>query len=429
MRRARGYRWFVVGVFFGFILLHQTDRLLISPLTTSIMEEFQISKTQMGLVTSAALVVGGLLFPLWGLLYDRFARPKLLALASLIWGSTTWLAAIAPTYPGFLAARASTGIDDSSYPGIYSLISDYFGPAIRGRVYGLLQIAQPMGYLMGIGLALGLGPVIGWRSVFYITGTIGVLVAFLIFFAVKEAPRGQSEPEVESAAAYQPRRFEWKHAVGLFRKPSLLFLYGQGFVGVFPWNVITFWFFAYLETERGYDETAILLTMAPAILVLSGGYFLGGALGDAWFRRTPRGRLLIALIGVLAGAVLLTLTLQVPHDNRSLFLVMLLATAVFIPFASPNVVSTIYDVTVPEVRSTALAVQYFIEEGGSALAPLMAGALADASTLEQAILVICVTAWLIGGFLLGGAAFFVPRDMAVLRRQMQERATKTAQPA
>lgn len=50
-------------------------------------------------------------------LYDRYTRPKLLAAAAFIWGATTWLSAVAPTYPAFLATRASTGIDDSSYPG------------------------------------------------------------------------------------------------------------------------------------------------------------------------------------------------------------------------------------------------------------------------------------------------------------------------
>jgi predicted MFS family arabinose efflux permease len=422
MRMSRGYRWLVVGVFFGFILLHQTDRLLISPLTTSIMEEFHISKTQMGLVTSMALLVGGLLFPLWGYLYDRYARPRLLALASFIWGATTWLSAIAPTYPTFLATRASTGVDDSSYPGIYSLISDYFGPSIRGRVYGLLQLSQPLGYLLGIGLALGLGPVIGWRKVFYVTGSIGIVVAALIFFLVRDAPRGGSEPELEGRQGIAPHRFELRKAVELFRKRSLMFLFGQGFVGVFPWNVITFWFFAYLETERGYDSNAILLTMAPAVLVLSAGYFVGGSLGDAAFRRTRRGRLLVSMVGVLMGAILLTFTLRVPHDDRSTFMMLLLATAIFIPFASPNVVSTIYDITVPEVRSTALALQYFIEDAGSALAPLLAGFIADNSSLEYAILVICVTAWLIGAVLLAGAAINVPKDMDVLRGQMRERA-------
>ena len=28
----------------------------------------------------------------------------------------------------FLVTRSSTGIDDPSYPGLYSLVSDYFGP-------------------------------------------------------------------------------------------------------------------------------------------------------------------------------------------------------------------------------------------------------------------------------------------------------------
>src|SRR3989304_2875033 len=148
------YRWIVVIVFFLFMLLHQADKLLIGPLTTPIMETFNIDEIQMGAVFTGALLVGAILYPLWGYLYDRYARAKLLALASFIWGSTTWISAIAPTYPLFLASRASTGIDDSSYPGLYSLIADYFGPAVRGKIYGMLQLAQPMGFLGGTGLAL-----------------------------------------------------------------------------------------------------------------------------------------------------------------------------------------------------------------------------------------------------------------------------------
>ncbi len=106
------YRWTVVGVFFSFMLLHQSDKLLIGPLTTPIMNTFGIDEFQMGAVFTGALLVGAVMYPVWGYLYDQFARPKLLALASLIWGSTTWLGAIAPTYSTFLISRASTGIDD-----------------------------------------------------------------------------------------------------------------------------------------------------------------------------------------------------------------------------------------------------------------------------------------------------------------------------
>jgi len=196
MTRRRSSRRFVLGTFFVFIFLHQTDRLLISPLTTDVMATFSISKTQMGMVSSAALLVGGVLFLAWGYLYDRYARAPLLALASAVWGATTWLSARAPTFPTFLVARASTGIDDSSYPGLYSLIADYFGPAVRGRIYGMLQLAQPMGFLAATVLALTLGKSLGWRNLFLITGTAGILLAFVIYFGVREPPRGQSEPEL-----------------------------------------------------------------------------------------------------------------------------------------------------------------------------------------------------------------------------------------
>lgn len=420
--RSSGNRWVAVAVFFVFMLLHQSDKLLIGPLTTDIIDTFHLTNTQMGAVVTGALIVGAVLYPIWGYLYDRYARAKLLALASAIWGATTWLSAVAPTYPSFLATRASTGIDDSSYPGLYSLISDYFGPTLRGKIYGFLQLTAPLGYLAGMGLALGLGPLIGWRKVFYITGSLGLVIALLILFAVRDIPRGSSEPELADLDRIGTYRFDSKIALGLFRKRSLLFLFAQGFVGVFPWNALAYWVFAYLELERGYAPDAILGTMAPTILVLAGGYFVGGALGDYFFKRSKRGRLLVSMAAVLVGAVLITFTLNVPVDERARFSGMLIVTALFIPFSSPNVVSTVYDITLPEVRSTALAIQYFIENGGAALAPLIVGVIADQATIGVAILSICVGAWLICSILLAFAAYLVPEDIDTLRAQLQERA-------
>jgi MFS family permease len=422
MRTKNRYPWLVVLIFFSFILLHQSDKLLISPLTTPIMETFNIDEAQMGAVFTGALLVGALMYPLWGYLYDKYARSKLLALASFIWGSTTWLSAIAPTYKTFLATRASTGIDDSSYPGLFSLMSDYFGPEIRGRVYGLLQLAQPLGYLVGMVAATFLGGALGWRSVFYITGSLGLLLAIIIFFGIRDVPRGSSEPEFADLAQIGVYHFDLKIALKLFKKKSLLFLFAQGFVGVFPWQVITYWFFRYLETERGYDENTTLITMASAVIILSLGYFMGGAVGDFMFKRTPRGRMLTSAVGVLLGAIFLIFAINVPDENQTLFLILLWCTALFMPVASANVIATVYDITLPEVRSTALSVQYFIENGGAALAPWLAGLIAVGSSLETAILTICVSAWILGFVILLFTAYFVPTDIQILRDQLSERA-------
>jgi MFS family permease len=409
-------------IMFGFMLLHQADKLLIGPLTTQIMETFQITRTQMGAVSTGALVVGAVCYPLWGWLYDRFSRPKLLALASLLWGASTWLNAIVPTYPLFLATRAATGIDDSSYPGLYSLISDYYPPRKRGKIYGFLQVAQPAGYLLGMILALAFGASFDWRNVFFLTGGLGILLSAVIFLFVKDRPRGAAEPELAAAEHLERFAFSWKTVGGIFRKKSLVILLLQGFIGVFPWNVITYWIFDYLKTERGYNDTQTMLTMVPAVLIMAAGYPIGGILGDRLFKKTPKGRVIIGSAGVALGCVLLWVAIKVPVEARLAFGVALSAAALFIPWASPNVLSSFYDVTEPEIRATTNAVQNFVEFGGSALAPLLAGIIADRSSLGYAILLICTVAWVACFAFFIFAGRYIPKDIEDLKNTLKARA-------
>jgi MFS transporter, Spinster family, sphingosine-1-phosphate transporter len=423
-QRSR-YRWFVVGVFFFFMLLHQTDKLMIGSLQVPVMETFGIGNREWGFINSGALIVATFLYPIWGYLYDHHARAKLLALASFIWGATTWLSSAVRTYPQFLMTRASTGVDDSSYPGLFTLVADYFTPTMRGKIYGILQLAQPIGFLLGIVLALNVAPLIGgWRSVFYITGTLGIVLAAFIFFGVREVPRGKAEPEFEGMPAkdLEHFHFSWAEVKEIFKKRTMWFIFAQGFAGNFPWNVIVYFFFGYLMTERGYDNNSVQTTMIPVVLILASGYFVGGWLGDRLFKRTNKGRILISSIGVVMGAIFLYFAMTTPVEARTQFFVFMCLTALFMPLSSPNVIATVYDVTVPEVRSTAQAVEYFVENIGAAFAPALTGIIAEAVGLSTAITVICLTAWIICFFLYLGALFTIDHDTQALRRQMAERA-------
>lgn len=430
-KKNSGYPVFVVIVFALFMLLHQTDKLLIGSLQIPVSKTFNLNDFQWGLINSGALIIGTILYPIWGYLYDRFSRAKLLALASFIWGATTWLSSLVKTYPAFLATRASTGIDDSSYPGLYSLIADYFNPQMRGKVYGILQLTQPLGYLLGMILALMVAPNLegiffgleGWRSIFLFTGTLGLVMAIVIYFGIKDRPRGQSEPEFEGMDEIGQFRFSWEALKDVLKKKTMWFIFLQGFAGVFPWNVIIFFFFGYLMTERGYDNNSVLFTMGPVVLIMAGGYFVGGMLGDWLFKRTLRGRIIVSAAGVILGAIFLYLALNTPVQATTTFFILMCLTALFMPLSSPNVISTVFDISMPEVRSSAQAVEYFVENSGAALAPTLAGAIALSTGSKQfAIQTVCITAWALCFFLYLGALFFVKGDILSLRAQMQSRA-------
>jgi len=420
MKQKRSNRWVALTVLALFTLLHQADRLLIGPLATSVMKTFNINEAQMGAVLSGALLVGGVLFPVWGYLFDKFSRARLIALASAIWGATTWFSAISPTYSWFIFTRASTGIDDASYPGVYSLLSDYFLPQIRGRIYALLKLAIPLGYVLGAAIAITVGARFGWRNVFRFTGSMGIVLSVFILLLVYEVPRGAAEPELKGVTEVKGTRFNWPAVKELLKRKTLLALYAQGFFAVFPINVVTFWFFRYLEVEREYGGKHLIGIMTLAVFSLGVGLLVGGTLGDRLFERNLRGRLISGSF-TMVGAVLLILALLVPQDREVAFSIFVAVGAFFSAFAAPNVGAAICDVSLPEVRSTSLAMQSLVETTGTALAPLIAGLLAAKSDLRTAFIIIIAGATILWAPFYCIALLSMPRDIEKTRAELLAR--------
>jgi len=411
-----------VVILFVFMLLHQTDKYLIGPLTTPIMEAFQINEAQMGLIFTGALLVGGIFYPIWGYLFDRYARPKILALAAFVWGSTTWLSAIAPNFGAFIATRASTGIDDASYPGAYSLVSDYFEPTKRGKVISVLQLTAVLGGIAGMGLATAFRDTLGWRGIFYVTGGLGILIAVVMWFGLKEVPRGASEPEMKGGDKVVTKKFEWETVKLLLKRPTMVTLFIQQFFHVFPFTAINSWFFRYLEVERNLSAENVLLASGIFAVMTALSGLIAGALGDWLFKKTPRGRLVVALIGIVGIMFAFTMLLNTPVENFTTFLVFEVIAGFFWSFEWPNAVATVQDITEPEVRSTAHSIIGMAETIGSALAPLLAGMLAVSSSLKDAMQTITLSAWTIGLVLLTFVLVVLPKDVKRLRETMAERA-------
>jgi hypothetical protein len=105
---------------------------------------------------------------------------------------------------------------------------------------------------------------------------------------------------------------------------------------------------------------------------------------------------------------------------------MVILTAFTIPLAAPNVLATVFDISPPEIRGSAHALESFIEGSGASLAPFLTGLLAVRTSLHTAILTICVGTWLLCGFLFALAIWSAPRDIMALRAELRARAAQAA---
>lgn len=425
VNKSLRYAWFMTLMLFVFRSFHTGDIFLISVVLPQILEEFNITYTVAGLIFTATFFMAVILYPVWGYLYDKYSRKNLISLSGIIWGLTTWLNTIPRTFIGFFTTRTLTGIDDTPPSGMNSLVSDYFPPKSRGKPLGLINASGAFGALIGTVLGVVIGYSMGWRPLFYITGGIGILMALLVYFTVRDIPRGSSEPELAGLKLKDTLyRINVKEYLSLVKKKSLLFLNLQGFFGVFPWQVLQAWIFTYMVKEREFNESISMIVMLAWLLSMVAGNLVGGMLGDMLFKKDMRGRAILGAVDVFLSAIAIYFTIMWPKVDVLGFTIVGSITSFILPMAGPNVSAAVTDVAEPEARSSADALLRIFEYGGSSAAPLISGYIADMYGLGFGILYISVATWLICGVLFIILSFVISKDILELRSKMAERAEK-----
>jgi MFS transporter, Spinster family, sphingosine-1-phosphate transporter len=222
----------------------------------------------------AGIFLGIIFFVLWGFLYDRHNRKKLLAVAAFLFGTTSVLLGIAPTYATFAFSFTAINISRASQPGIFALIGDYFSPKLRGRIIGLFLSTQPLALALVLFLVPFIEPALSFRYIYLLLGAVGFLFALMIFFWLGEPKRGANEPALVQIRMTGVYLFDWENAKGFFRSPCMLYIYAISFFAIFPWSVNLFWMHRYLTQVWDLPELTINLSFLPANINAGGWVFL-----------------------------------------------------------------------------------------------------------------------------------------------------------
>ncbi|MEH0822292.1 MFS transporter [Micromonospora sp. CPCC 205714] len=309
--RARGggaaHRFYSVVVFVVLASLDNVAIGLVPPLYGPISGALGVSQRLLGLVTAVSFLVSAVAAVAWAYVGDRTNRKPLLMVGTLIWAAGTGGSALAGNYPSFLAAQLLAAIGLGAVGSVgFSVVTDLISPRRRGLVMSFWGLSQGVGTLAGT-LTGGLLGATDWRRPFLALTVVG-LVATLAYLFTYDIRRGQSEPELAGAldagAEYDYRitRSDLPRILARRTNHWLIMqgLTAQAAFGSLVWLPVLF---AERAEAQGYSTaTAVVVGSVFATLFQLGGVLsiLGGLAGDALQRRTPRGRALVAAVGILA---------------------------------------------------------------------------------------------------------------------------------
>ncbi len=112
----------------------------------------------------------------------------------------TAVCGLASSFMMLLFMRIGVGVGEAgASPPSHSLISDYFPIETRATALSIYALGIPFGSMVG-NFVGGYGAAeLGWRTTFYVVGIPGIAVALLVWFTLREPPRGMSEVKIESA--------------------------------------------------------------------------------------------------------------------------------------------------------------------------------------------------------------------------------------
>jgi MFS family permease len=417
----------VIFLFGAVLALNGADAATVGAVAPQLEHALHIGNTKVGLLGSAALLVGAVFTIPVGLLVDRFKRIPMLSVSIVLWSLASLVGALSGSYWHLLLARLALGaVTATAGPAIASLTGDYFAARERGRVYAYILGGEIGGTAVGFIVSGSVASLISWRAAFVLLAIPGFFLARTLWRTVPEPLRGgqsrlepgvtdlgqavagaQAPPEPEPEPSGEQgtrteemvRDFVQRRGVG--PNPDLVLEEDPRRMGIvrairyilsIPTNVLMiigsslgYFFFAGLQTfallfVRGhYHVSQATAELVLAMLVVGAliGTLVSGRLTDLMLRRGfLEARVWVPAICYLAAAGLLVPGIAATHLTSALWFVV--AGAALVSAANPPLDAARLDIMPAGLWGRAEGTRTFLRSLAQAVAPLAFGGLADA---------------------------------------------------
>jgi MFS family permease len=356
-------------------LVNYVDRYVVAAVLEPLGKDLHLDDAQLGRLTFVFVIVYMLAAPIFGVLADRFHRPRLIAVGVVIWSLATMAAALVHDYTSLLVVRSFVGIGEAAYASLGpAVLSDCIPENERARRFTWFYLAIPVGSALGYALGGVLAQLFGWREAFLVAGVPGLILAL----------RLARMPDPERGALDQHREQVPLGSLGArlssaFTNRIWLACTASYVAYTFAMGALSTWAPTLLQRRFSVEIGAAGATFG-GIAVVTGilGTFAGGFLTDRGQRRFPN-------LGVDLSAA--TLLLAAPITYWSLYAEQLTLTyvlffvAMLLLFVNTSPVNALTVSCLPaSARATGTAVNVcLIHLLGDAISPEWAGIRSNAA--------------------------------------------------
>ena len=410
---------FPLGVLFGLNAVDELDRAAFSILLPDIRDHFGMSDSAaLSLVGVTAIAIVLIEVPL-AFVADRRNRVRIASTGAAIWAIFSAATGLAVSVGMLAIARIGAGGGKAVVtPTHSSLLSDYYEPAARVKVFSAHRLASSVGQITGPLLAGVIAALFGWRAPFLL---FAVPSAALVLLArrLREPVRGRYDRAAVGAddalaEIEDTPESPWATMRVLGRIPTVRRIWlAAPFLGVALFGVPSLLSLIY-EDVFGLESAqrgAVAAGVEP--LQIIGVLLAMPAVGRISENRPDFLLHFVAVVGVADGILLVALA-YAPHVLVAVAAHALLASS--IGTLAPAFFALVSLIAPPRVRSAAFTTMSFFAIPGVAIALPLLGAASDSVGIQASVLALVPVA-VASGLILASAARFVRDDIEAVRTE------------
>ena len=332
-------RWFpVLALIAVGTMINYLDRTVLGIAAPYLTKELGLNAASMGLVFSAFSWSYALLQIPGGVFLDRFGTRLTYSLALMGWSACTAVMGFVTGMTSLVLTRVGVGVFEAPcFPANSRILATWFPQQERARANSIYSVGQYAGIgFLSVPL-FWITQQFGWRGLFFIVGSAGVLFGFAFWRSYHEPSESPSVNDAEIAyieagggGEYRGQRrvFSWQHIGWLLKQRQIVGAAIGQFGGNSTQVFFLTWFPTYLVSARGMSYiNAGAMAMLPYIGA-SAGVLIGGQLSDALLRRTGSANLarkLPIVSGMLLASTIIVANYVPAGSNTIVVLVMSLA--------------------------------------------------------------------------------------------------------